>query len=444
MNLCPARSLVVLSLLVLLGCKAETFGGEDPAAGVSPVAVVGGFPIAGGRVTLAAPWLATSPDTLLITVDGSAPLPAIRATTAIDHFWLTLPDGLRPGLHQLALRGDGHGPLPIGTIGTGGWAPLRTVPGALSAFTPEILPQLPGLVSMTDAQQIEILDARAGTIRMVDTLHASTHNIYSFRLGSSAAPNSFTMQTGDFIWHRVGLGLAGPVIDSGTPNSLAFSVVHDLGGGAWFYENFGHHSQLDIPGASREFQGHHFAERVAISDDGRWIIPSHETSDSGLLILDRNDWTSRYLPGWGTADASIAANGTGYVLGTRNGLWYQGVPLDLARFDPATGMTAAERMIADSVSSPNASDIGKVTALRVVDAVLVVRPSANALELEFFDPTTLDPIGHLALSDFYSTCAAFSGWEPMVIEDPTFHRIYLTPDYCTGGAVPIATLQLPA
>ncbi|HET7040840.1 MAG TPA: hypothetical protein VFI13_02430, partial [Gemmatimonadales bacterium] len=384
-----------------------------------------------------------SSDTLVIVIDGKSLALAVRSPDG-DRFWLTLPEDLPPGPHAFALRRGPGEDLPIGTFSTGGWAPARTIPGELAALTPQILTLLPGMVSMTLDQRIEVLDARAGTIRMVDTLRASGYDLAGYRLGYSVAPNSFTIMTGYFFWRRASLAIGGAIIDSATPRNLAYTMVHELGDGAWFYTDFSHYSFLETATTARAFPGHHFSERVATSDDGRWIIPSYEYSDSGLLILDRTDWSSRYLPGWGTADATIGATGDAYVLGTIGGRSYQGAPLWLARIDPSTGTSLASRRLADSVPVPNDyTQMGKVIALRTIDAVLVMRPSDAGVDLTFFDTGSLDPIGHLTIPGVATVCSPQAGWEPMVIEDPTFHRLYFTRDYCLAGAIPLATLQLP-
>lgn len=433
----------LLALLTLLGCKAETFGEGEIPGDIAAVTMVGGVPVAGGRVTLTAPWMATSPDTLSVVIDGKSAVLAVRSPGG-DPFWVTLPEDLRPGSHELTLRRGPGEDLPIGTISTGSWAPARTIPGELAASTPQVLTLLPGMVSMTLNGRIEVLDARAGAIRMVDTLRAYLAAIASDRIGSSVAPNSFTIPIGYFSWRRASLVIGGAIIDSATPSNLAYTMVHDLGDGAWFFTNFSHYSFLETAATSREFPGHHFSERVAISDDGRWIIPSYEYSDSGLLILDRTDWSSRYVPGWGTADATIGATGDAYVLGTIGGRSYQGVPLWLSRLDPSTGTSLTSRRLADSVSGPDDySQMGKVVALRTIDAVLVMRPSDTGVDLTFFDPGSLDPIGHLTIPGFAAACSPQSGWEPMVIEDLTFHRLYFTRDYCLAGTIPLATLQFP-
>lgn len=433
MLLARPGSLTTLCLIALLGCKAETFGTEDPVIDPAQLAVVAGARIAGGNVTITAPWMAHATDSLAIGIDD---LPASWVARDPEHpegFRLPLPDTLRGGAHEIVLYPPGGARTPIGVITTGGFTELRYLDQQFYGPSQPV-PYLPGLVGLAGLAgpcgiQLAILDARNATVRTF----ANGMTCAYFGIGSSFDPSRFLMTEAgsDHLWHRAAVTRGGLEIDTTTLTAVSQGVTHEIGPGIYLdaskaWTNIWGPS-VPAPISMVDGGNYRLSEHVAFSPDGRWAVPDHHVSDSGVLVIDRTDGSHHWARGWGQHVRTLfAPDGRLVVIGQDQGF--------IGHADAATG----EALDSVPLDAPRFTETSVATLVGPGWIVIPYYVDGHWV-MSVRDPGTLLEIAH-PVSPALSNCPFYA--DGQAVDDPSLRRFYIV-DVVGCSPAPIATFQLP-
>lgn len=437
MTLDRARSFGIL-LLGLLGCKAETFGGEDPVVDPAELSVRGPR-IAGGYDTLSAPWMAQMADTMSVAIDDGHAQLAVRVTGDGEAFVFAIPAALGAGRHELSLLRSATARTPIGTLTTGGFTEVRLAQGSISGAT-QVDPYLPGMFGEGSGPEggvcrIVALDARNATITsMVDAWYCGYGLGASYLAGRFLAYHPWSSGG----WIRGGLARGVQVSDSlGMYGN--WWPGHELAPGLYLKDEK-YDTYLQGPGlpawSSISNGNYRHPDHVAFSPDGRWAVPSHYSSIDGLLIVDRGSYAYHWAPGWRFAGRALfQRDGRLVAYGWRaNGATgpYQEI---IAHVDPVTGA------IVDSAYFAEAGSPYDLPTLVAENGWIVLAGRVgDHLELSVRDPNSLREVAHAATPPFANNCYSYATYS--VVEDPPYHRFYVVGNDCYQS-IPIATFQLP-
>lgn len=425
MRLSRSRSAGLLAVLLLgaLACKAEAFGADDVMIDPSTVTVLGGVAFAGGTLTLQSPAfseLAEEPVSATIGGVSTAVLPHKARTDLIT---LMVPSTLRGGKFPLSLRLPHQLDLSLGEIQISGFAPMRYVLGT-TLGTAQVLPHLPGIVA-TDypSWHIVVLNARDATFKAESTLGGH------YGVGSSVVENSVMANVSG--WRRVGWSLGRTTLDS-TTFGYDFPLMHELAPGVILAAAKGGYSYLNWG----YVDGYGYPDHIAYSQDGRWAVPDHWNSDSGVLVWDNASGTHGWSPRWRRARTAFLPSGELLAVGIRDAL----APYDtvatpwLARIDPET------RMVLDSVALP--SEISSFASIGTTSAGWIVLSwwGEGTWEVSIRDPATLLEIGRSSVAFGIPQRV---GESLLLVDDPLLHRWYLVPEDQSDGTTAIATFLMP-
>ena len=431
---------LLLALLVLLGCKAETFGGEDPVIDPDALQVVAGVRLPGGRITVSAPWMASLADTMTLVVDDRTELLAVRDTGGSDRFFFYLPDTLPVGSHQLGWQSSGRQRVPIGYVVTGGFSELRYALGNFSTAygATQPIPQRMVVASISlDAAgtHTALLDVRAARIRLL-----APGGSCCYGLGASYRPASFLAYTiGAYPWVRQSITLTGVTTDTLRANGIWWPL-HELAPGLYLGDQKHWTSfEDDSDNVYQQLDSYFHPSRIAYSADGHWAVASHDRSDLGAMIIDRQARTYHWSPGWIAYTRPLfLPDGRLVLYGWRRDPGYDPATYGpngeyFAHVDPVTGALADSVRFADA-GSPYDQPTALSTGLIVIPSL-----QESHIEISFRDPNTLYEVGHARSPEFAHSCLYNT---LTTLEEPALHRFYLSADDC-NAAVPVWTFQLP-
>ena len=438
-----AAAFAAVVLLTLLGCKAETFGGEDPVIDPAALQVVAGARLPGARLTISAPWMAHLADTVTLVIDDRKQLLAVRDTGGPDRFFLYLPDTLPAGAHLLSWQASASVRTPVGQVSTGGFTQLRYVTGSFYGGYGAVQP-LPELVSIAGEGdpfvggcKVVLLDARHAQLTQV----GSSPNC-GYGLGASFRPASFLQlwdENSAWSWARTSPTPTGVVTESLQVYGNHWpkhELAPDLYLGDEKQQTF-----IKLDSASFQYLDNYYhPARIAFSPDGRWAVSSHSRSYLGALIVDRSARSFLWSPGWIAYTFPLfLPDGRLVLYGWRRDPDYDPAKYGpngeyLAHVDPASGALLDSVRFGDSGSPYNQP--------LALGSGPIVMPgwTGGHIELSFRDPNTLLEIAHVRSPDFAASCY-FDSTVPTV-EDRGTRRIYFALDDCYSS-VPVWTFQLP-
>lgn len=364
-------------ILLIAGCRAETFGEDDVV--VDPTAIVIDGPLLpGGTVTLSAPGIGRLATTSILILDESVVRDLIPVPEGDGRVRFTLPEDLRGGEYALELRRNGEVVVPAFPVRIGGPATLRSIPGQFDGVS-QALPQAASLIGFTTEEScgnLMVLDARGGTLRR---LPGSTHCGY-WGVGASYRPGGFTISLAGSHsdWRNAGLSFAGLWVDTAALWGTG-GVTHELAPGIHLNASK-HWSDLSGPSVGPDLYSlshYRHTEHFAVSPNGRWAVPDHASSDSGVLIVDRSDGSSRWIRGWPSARTDILGDGSVVVFGPRTNFYHQPADRWLARIDPSTGVVLDSALIEVDEADGTMRGLGRLYALKHSAGSFWPAPSAQ-------------------------------------------------------------------
>jgi hypothetical protein len=416
-----ARTTSLLFLLGALACDAETFGADDIQIDPANVAVVGRGAIAGAILTLQAPEFAHLSEEPKSGSIGGVPVAMLPRDPASDTIRLVVPGDIAGGQAAITLRFPTQGEVPLGTIAVAGFAPMRYVAGSTWSVA-QVLPYLPGIVT-SDLSGTLVVDARTATARQIPT------NQQIDGIGSTFVGNSFVIDDWSG-WRRATMSLGQVRVDSAWLGWSGAGPTHELAPGVSLQAIKGGYSDLNTGDLSSGYlDGYGYPEHVAYSANGRWSVPDHWRSDSGLLVWDRQLASYFWMPRWRMVRTAFLPNDELVVVGSRDGEPYDYTqPIWLARIDPAT------RTVLDSVDLGRS--VGKYPSLGTTSQgwIVIAWGGVNSMEVSIRDPQTLDEIGRASAP----TRPTGEGYACLLVDDPSTRRWYLIAEG-QSGTIEIAT-----
>ena len=435
--------LLAFLLLPLLGCKAETFGGDDVVVDPAALTVTSGVAMPGATITISAPWMAQVAESLWLGVDDAPPVRAGRDSGGSAGFRLALPTSLAAGGHEIFLGNTASDRTLIGEITSGGSAELRYAAGSLYGGQGETQP-LPELLEVAGVggpipggSSVVVVDVANAVVRPVGTTPICCYGVgASYRLGAFLAYRG----TPGWEWNLISRTAVTTRIDS-LPLIGNNWPKHEIAPGLYLSDDK-NVTYLQVDSTSVEFiPNYYHPSRIAFSPDGKWAVASHSTSASGALIVDRASGAYHWSAGWMNYTRPIfLRDGRLVVYGWRRDPDYSPAtygPIGeyLAHVDPTTGALLDSVRFANSGSAYDLPFASTETGWIVLPAW-----HQDHIELSIRDPDTFVEIAHAISPIFANQCDGYN--TIATLEDAGRHRLYFVVNNCTGQ-VPIWTLELP-
>lgn len=323
------RGVLVVALVALLGCKAETFGESDnPGLATDPPKLVPARQWSGSEVTLVSAGLAgLREETYGVRVAGRI-LPATRI--APDSVRVRLPADLPSGSYPVTLIAEGADwELDVGPIETVGWTAPITVE-ALLCSDPTPWPQgRPTGILVTSC------------LRDQPPMFVSTDGqtiLYAGLTGSSYSPS--TSHRPEAINDRSGrvarLDRFGAAWDSIAPGTYFSRHGYELGPGIWLTtgNHEGRLSNLNTgTGVDLQLESEWLLVRSPAGPRATFVV---SVASPGVPILDTENGTIRArVPGLTHSDAAVFSP-DGAVLYAEAGQYWCCESF-LTKIDPETG-----------------------------------------------------------------------------------------------------------